>query len=339
MTVLWTNRTVVGPSFLFFCALSFQGVRNQRSSYLTQGEGQLIQKVDGPTEQPATRGQDEQVCGNIGLPDSIHVLGETATIFTRPGIWQWTIGSAVLASWSLDFLSFTEKVSFSTGSRLFAETSVTTDERDLGVRFHLPARPNFTITTTTLRDCDGVLVYFFLELDDRHSQRYQYEIYNRIGELVAKSDPGGHLDCIHFYDDVGVPIVLAQQQSQELEGVHTKLQRREPFGHGGVLPWLIQYAVGFGSNSTLLLPQNRWVIAVVVTLRALRDASRVPGDAATPSPIHYFLKIMPCALLLLFFLAICLGAMWWIYQVVFPLPVDALALQNSKPLKEHYIRT
>ncbi|CAK0798963.1 unnamed protein product [Prorocentrum cordatum] len=127
-----------------------------------------------------------------------------------------------------------------------------------------------------------------------HTFNCDYEIFNQDGELIAMStciSDSASADQMRFLDAQGNIITVAQ--SPAIEGGYIPFQLSDYYGPkvpwhvpaegekdtrhvpGFLQPWDIWFVdgePGHPSNSSLLLAQNRWVVAAAIVDRALRDA-------------------------------------------------------------------
>jgi hypothetical protein len=162
-----------------------------------------------------------------------------------------------------------------------------------------------------IRDCNSVFMYAFRQHKTDPSKT---EVYDRDGKLLARSGQNEHLaDHMWFHDEMERPIGYAMSPAvygnspigegymnedhyhishvNENWNYHNKgamnpdgtLVEADP---GAIQPWEMKYIKDGPSCSSLIAPQNRWVLAAVVQERAIR-ASR--PRAAQPLGGYLFL--------------------------------------------------
>mmetsp|Transcript_73299 Transcript_73299/g.192168 ORF Transcript_73299/g.192168 Transcript_73299/m.192168 type:complete len:350 (+) Transcript_73299:127-1176(+) len=224
-------------------------------------------QATGPLRQSSTAAQDSQECGFLLLPERIQLAPTSPTAVERYGVWE-TLDSASLATWQQPLLRWSVDAEyFSVGPKLFMKV------------MHEAPDDNFPGTdTVSLRDCADQLMYT-LRADTNTAGTYR--IYNRAGEFVARSTYSNPNDDVfkdsqlEFYDSFGQPIAIAHCPQLPGPGVDYHLAmvgQKASRGFGGISPWQVLFLDQAESNSSLLLAQNRWVVAAVVQDLALRDA-------------------------------------------------------------------
>lgn len=268
-----------------------------------------------PTGQPATRGQDEQICGFLDLPEDFFLSQRVSDSMTKSGVWESDAGGTFL-TWTQDLFAYKyQTVYFYVDSRLlFKAEVIDNDEIQLGRK--LPMRTlkdeKDKWTVIALKDCQDVLLYTLLE---SNTGRHVAEIYNRADELVAFSRPGATFpDQIHYFDSEKAPIAISQSpmvtdhETPTAGGSHRE----------DVAIWEVQYLHGYNSNSSLVIPQYRWVLGAAIQERAIRSAlgRTANGDLEKPSAYFWFLALCIVGILVLA-AAVC-GCCFRVYRLVYP---------------------
>lgn len=218
---------------------------------------------------------------------------KVTNFFKKFGYWE-SPDSATFLSWNQYSFAWDDTTAyFEVDSKLFfkSEAVLYVDEEHLGMR--LPDDINGEFHVVALRDCDGAMLYVLRAHATMHDL---YEIYNRWGQLVASSSNGKHFpDQMQFHDENNTPIAVTQSPIVTVEDLeeHIAAAPVEPLGTPE--PWEINFVgAQYGSNSSLALSQNRWVIAAAVQDRAIRDAMR-----EAPSYGHYLFLFTVCAVVCL----------------------------------------
>lgn len=275
-----------------------------------------------PTKQPATRGQDDQTCGWLSLPDDIFLSPKISDKFTKSGSFENRDG-ATYSAWTQDLFAWDyQTVYFQVDSKLFVKAEVIENEE-----VQLPGivlkkeRHGPPVSTVVLRDCNNVVMYI---LREAKGSAHSYNISNRDDVLIASSIQGTYFkDQMQFFDDEGKPIVLAQSPNliedrpEGAPGDHGE----EYFGR--IAPWEVKFIDGYNSSSSLIIPQNRWVIAIAVQVRAIRDAER-GGDGAVTAPevFPFFMALVVVGIMVVLALFFCFFL--WVYRLVYPKRYDEI---------------
>mmetsp|Transcript_34834 Transcript_34834/g.81353 ORF Transcript_34834/g.81353 Transcript_34834/m.81353 type:complete len:338 (+) Transcript_34834:128-1141(+) len=267
-----------------------------------------------PTKQPATWGQDMQECGYLYLPQHIQLAPKSASVMHMAGAWE-SLDGATFAAWSQALWPWSlQEWSMDVGLKLFilaapVMSTFRSDQRsaleDLGM--YLPQRDGFKVPVV-FRDCNGVPMYAVMERD---ADPLLMEVYNREGQFVAGSRRGDSKgEEIRFHDETGAPLAYAVRL--QAGGATSSTASQGSAGPRELAPWQIQFFDQTWTNSTLALPQNRWVIAASVQERALEEAAQQP----------HILVVLGCIGLLLAALAFCAGLVFLlglgIWRAVFP---------------------
>lgn len=268
-----------------------------------------------PTAQPATRGQDEQDCGWLDLPEDVFLSPKISDGFTKGGDIE-TADGGVQASWTQDLFAWNyQTVYFYSGgidAKLFAKAEVIEDEEVQLLGVAVQKRPN--MTTIVFRDCNDVVLYIVRETK---KAPYNFEIYNRDDQLVSKSKHGEKFtDQIHFFDQSDAPLAIAQSPTI-VQGNPKELPDQAHESFGNIPAWEVKYVDGHPNNSTLGIEHNRWVIVLTVQEHAVRTAERAPnGNMMQPGVFGVFLTLTA----LFFCVAACsvCGLFFWIYRLVYP---------------------
>lgn len=287
-----------------------------------------------PTAQPATRGQDTQECGWLSLPEDVLLSPKTTDGFARSGDIESDAGG-VFATWQQDLFSWSyQSISFQVESKLFVKTELITNaEAQLpGVKLSSWMAPGGNILA--VKDCNNVLLYTFHEST---KPPYAYDIYNRANELVAKSGAGEFFtDQIHFFDDEHKPIVIAQSPKIVADNP-APIGDRAHASMGYVPSWEVRFIAGYGSNSSLLLAQNRWVIVLAVQELAVRGADRSSsGEVMAPRMFPLFIVVYAIFAVAIVF-AIC-SFFVWVYRQVYPKTYPEPPLVENKYLQPFQMR-
>jgi len=144
--------------------------------------------------------------------------------------------------------------------------------------------------TIVLRDCNHIVQYVVRVQPTNPSF---YEIYNRLGELVAQTAQDQAFtreDVMRINDEQGLPVAIAQTpalQATASYGSDRPAQRGEGQLAGTwpptredvdvLAPWQIKSFDAYTSQSSLIIAQNRWVLAAVVQDYALRGVWQQPS--------------------------------------------------------------
>jgi len=205
----------------------------------------------------------------------------------------------------------------------------------------LPAQDKDAWDLVFLRDCNNVLTY---TIRVHKTNPDLYEVYNREGELLTRTGTLEHVaDQMFFEDPYGKPIAYAQSpaimgevadvlpdENGELRPVAVSKQRPGQFP-GMVQPWELKFVTDSQSNSSLMAPQNRWVLAATVQERAVRAA----GAAAQISPWGGVIFTGFILLVLLVIVVTVLLCCRTLFRMVYPQPVHSLKNQFIYKEVEH----
>lgn len=262
-----------------------------------------------PTGQPPSRGQDSQMCAFVELPDDLMLAPKLADKFVRHGNWQ-TVDGAEFADWTQDLFSWSyDLIYLNAAGKMLASLEVIRDvEAQLpGFNVHLTEKKEGPYTTVAVKDCAGQLLYVFHEHKD---SKHNYRIFNRDEKLVAQI-VGGNLfyDQMHIYDDKMVPMAISQSPWIVEDSFNMHIRNRPDAGMGGVPSYELRFIPGYNSNSSMMLPQNRWVIAAAIQERACRNALRF--DGGYPAAYPWFVG------LLVFFFLVLVGSLLYLLHMMF----------------------
>lgn len=265
-----------------------------------------------PTPQPATRGQDEQECGWLALPENIFMSPRISDGFAVSGDIESDTG-AIFCTWTQDLFAWEyETVYFNVDTKLFVKAERVDEEDELPVeeRVKIPYGWNAYV----FKDCTGVVLYIVRE---EKKWPHRVTVSNRADQLVAYSEKAGYFkDQLHFYDDLHAPIAIAQSP-MIVEGNPGFIRNGAEDAMGGIPTWEVMFVSGYGSNSSLILAQNRWVVALAVQYRAIRGASRAKDGSVLPSA----LRVLSIGVSVAFFVALVLAffaLLVWVYRLVHP---------------------
>lgn len=303
--------------------------------------------------QPPTRGADLQDCASIPLPGFLQLTPKYAPnlppedrgFFTTSGAWQ-TPDGAVLVSWVHDLLGWTRRplLFYSVGKLAFKSVPIETATRvasdpgplDADPETFLPATQDYDLwgrplwDLVFLRDCNSVLQY---TIRVHRENADLYEVYDRAGALLTRTGTLEHVaDHMYFEDNYGKPIAFAQSPAimGEVADVHpddngqlspVAIAKKRPGQFPGMVqPWEIKFVLDGPSNSSLVAPQNRWVLAAAVQERAIRAA----GAAAQISPwggmiFSGFVVLVLVSVLIAVYL-VCRS----LFRMVYPPPTHSL---------------
>lgn len=279
--------------------------------------------VHAPTQQPATRAQDFQECALVRLPLKFKLVPRVESSIKRAGVWENDDGATFLG-WQQDHFSFGHTVSYFDGAVPFFDVTQTSDSalRDLGLDLPPPAN-NAKVTTLVAKDCQGVLMYVFRE---HHEDINQYEVYNRAGEFLAGSVSGQlYHDQIHWYDQYRNPIAIAQSPFiSTIPNIDKTYEQQR--SSGVVKMWELEFIEDYGSNSSILRDQYRWVLGAALQTRAIREADMGPSGEMTEPWIYQWFVFMQILLFLAF--VYCIFACFQgTYHVIYQPPPKAV-IQN-----------
>lgn len=294
---------------------------------------------DTPTGQPPTRGQDEQLCAFVELPDDIMLAPKLSDKLVKHGNWQ-SIDGAEFVEWSQDLFTWSyDMIYLSTGTKVLAKMEVIHDaETQLpGYRIDLKkTKEEGKFTTIALKDCSDQLLYVFHEHKD---VKHNYRIFNRDEELVAQI-VGGNLfyDQMHIYDDKMVPIGITQSPWIVEDSYNMHVRNRPDASTGGVPSYELRFISGYNSSSSMLLPQNRWVLAAAVQERACRNAMRFDGGYPAAYPWFLGLAIFAGLVLVGGFILILHMIFRCVYPKLYP-EIENVFLQAAvaKPAGAHFV--
>lgn len=226
------------------------------------------------TNQSPSRGQDMLVCGFLRLPTTFHLTShDPQSWFVARGSWRTTDG-ATLATWMQRSWGFTyQPVYFFVDSQLFMKAKIVHDPRELPF---LMERDEEYPTVITFEDGCGQILYVIREHKTNSQLR---EIFNSRGDYLGGSTTShGDPSQVRFFDARNKPIAVAQSPIitvVDARSVHAA--QKQTFAE-----WQVKFFDNHWTASSLILDQNRWVIAVVLQENAVRDA------AYTPSPFGAF---------------------------------------------------
>jgi len=265
------------------------------------------------TAQPATRGQDELSCGFLDLPKDFFLSQRTNDPLAKSGVWESDDGGTFV-SWTQDLFAFHYSiVNFFVDSRLlFRAETVDDDLVQIGRELTMRKKTRKDFTVISLKDCDDVLLYTIFEAI---AKPHQIEIYNRADQLVAWSKNGYSFpDQLHFYDHEEAPIFISQSPmiSDSISPSSGDAKRSD------IATWQVEFLQGYNSNSSLVLPQNRWVLAAAVQERAIRDAAgRTANGGVEEPPVYWWFMVMSFGFFALFVGAL-IGVCCCAYRLVYP---------------------
>lgn len=262
-----------------------------------------------PTGQPPTRGQDSQLCAFVELPDDIMLAPQLSDRMVKHGTWQ-TLDGAQQVSWTQDLFSWDyDTIYLKAMDKVLARMDVITDlEAELpGYNIKLDSKKEGPFTVIAVKDCADQLLYVFHEHKD---VKHNYRIFNRDEELVAQMIGGALLyDQMHIYDDKMVPFALAQSPTIVEDSFNEHVRNRPDAVFGGVPTYQLRFVPGYNSNSSLLLPQNRWVLAAALQERACRNAMRF--DGGYPPAYPWFVGLLG------FFGLVLVGGLLFLIHMIF----------------------
>lgn len=298
--------------------------------------------VVGLPGQPATWGQDEQECGMLLLPNRFYVApkGEAGFLMDRVGTWK-TKEGATLAEWTEGLYAWQpESVYVFLGSKLIFKAEPMWQGNDLPEQWPSELLQSFFDTwtefdTIILRDCRHALLYVVRVL---HAEPSTYQIYDRAGKLVARAQKGLDVDGrLVFYDEHDIALAVAQAPLVSDNTAHLLVSNDDGEWVPNEIPkstniasWEIWfYDRTGGSTSSLLLAENRYVLAAVTQHRAMKVADLTAQvTAGNIGPLQNIAIIATPILLRGLFaavpMAILFGAFASIHQVVFPVPPQKL---------------
>merc|ERR1719487_304560 len=271
---------------------------------------------DTPTGQPPTRGQDEQLCAFVELPDDIMLAPKLSDKLVKHGNWQ-SIDGAEFVQWSQDLFTWSYDMIYLSvmNNKILAKMEVIQD-----VELQLPGykielenkKEGGEFTVIALKDCSDQLLYVFHEHKDA---KHNYRIFNRDEKLVAQI-VGGNLyyDQLHIYDDKMIPIGIVQSPFIVEDSYNAHVRNRPDADMGGVPSYELRFVSGYNSNSSMLLPQNRWVLAAAIQERACRNSLRF--DGGYPPAYPWFLGLAIFAGLV--FLGVVVVVLQMIFRCVYP---------------------
>lgn len=311
-----------------------------------EASGAGAHKLPAAEGQAPTRGSDLQECQVLSLPEFMQLTPKYAPnlphedrgFLTTSGAWQ-TPDGAQLVTWVHDLLGWTRRplLFYAVGKLSFKSWPIESAARvasdpgpiNADPETFLPVLDRDDWDLVFLRDCNNVLTYT-IRVHLRNPD--MYEVYNRDGELLTRTGTLDHVaDHMFFEDMYGKPIAFAQSPAihgslpdthpdddGQLAPVATALLRpgQEP---GMVQPWEIKFVTDGPSNSSLMAPQNRWILAAAVQERAIRAA----GAAAQISPwggvIMTSFVVAVIGFILLMVYLVCST----LFRMVYPLPVHS----------------
>lgn len=240
----------------------------------------------GPTPLPSTVAQDSLRCPLLKLPANLSLSVARTSWATRHGVWRTDMG-AELARWRQDFLAAdSQGIRIEAlGSRgITARLEIRTDEELANVYgWGTPSGwatgigaqgPPTGGVNMALMDCDGHLLFVFRE---RAEDRHPFDIYGRDNRLLASSVVDYDRPRVRFVD--GNRYLIATAEAPGVGANYTTaLMQRVP-SEDGIYSWGMRFEAGPYANSSQFLEEDyRWVLAVAVQARAVREAMRAnPG--------------------------------------------------------------
>lgn len=247
----------------------------------------LRETTPSPTNQPPTRGQDEQKCGFMLLPDRVTLSSDIPDWLGLSWSGPWSsMDGGTFATWYQNFFRWVQP-SFSVfvDSKLMFRMESLGDEGRLApgedVLYREPEGTGRAggFHAHAMTDCQNDVMYVIGSHAD-----CTHKIYDRFGSLVAESYHPEHpffKDSVLFEDENKKPIAVAMSPMI----IDTKMYSYgmpEPNRHwepGRPNTWQIWYFTGKTTDHGLRIAQNRWVIAAAIQQCALNDAlSGVSGE-------------------------------------------------------------
>mmetsp|Transcript_20960 Transcript_20960/g.63688 ORF Transcript_20960/g.63688 Transcript_20960/m.63688 type:complete len:255 (+) Transcript_20960:3-767(+) len=144
-----------------------------------------------------------------------------------------------------------------------------------------------------LKDCNHAVLYVLVVSpgEPRH-----YEVYNRDGKLVARTargEGGKGLEQIRFIDEQGKPIADAERPVFHVADQPSDGDTQE---NSIVAPWDIRFYDAFTSRSSLLIAQNRWVLAAAVQDLVFNDKLQRPSPWDRLFGLFLLFAVLPIVL-------------------------------------------
>eukprot|EP00929_Paragymnodinium_shiwhaense_P111816 TRINITY_DN80101_c0_g1_i1.p1 TRINITY_DN80101_c0_g1~~TRINITY_DN80101_c0_g1_i1.p1 ORF type:complete len:372 (-),score=73.16 TRINITY_DN80101_c0_g1_i1:134-1249(-) len=311
------------------------------------GSGAHSHRLPPAVGQPPTRGADLQDCATISLPKMLQLAPrypgrlapEDRGFFTISGAWQ-TADQAGIITWVQDLLGWTRRPTlfYNVGKLAFksvpleSATRVASDPGPVSAdpETFLPFQDADNWDIVFLRDCNNVLQY---TIRVSKTNPDKYEVYNRDAEKLTESHTLQHVaDQMFFEDPYGKPIAYAQSPAimgQVADDLPDNDWTLDPVAHsslrhgqeaGMVQPWEMKFIDDGPGNSSLIAPQNRWVLAAVVQERAIRMA----GSQRELAPWGGIIFTSFVVLVLFIIVAMVYGICRSLFQLVYPPPKAAV---------------